>query len=77
MTAYATPPVRIGKDVAIDVEDYVPEGLSEPTRLENVFHPSNTTITVARPSSSHIKGFGMEFKNAGKSAFSAPFSWSA
>jgi hypothetical protein len=69
--------VRIGKDVAIDVEDYVAEGLSEPTRLENVFHPSNTTITVARPTSSRIKAFGMEFKNAEKSAFSAPFRWSA
>jgi hypothetical protein len=69
--------VRIGKDVAIDVEDYVAEGLSEPTRLENVFHPSNTTITVARPTSSRIKAFGMEFENAGKSAFSAPFRWSA
>lgn len=69
--------VRIGGDIAIEVEDYVPEGFSEPTRLSGVFHPSNTTVAIARPTSSRIKAFGMEFKNAGKSAFSAPYNWSS
>ena len=69
--------VKIGNDIAIEVEDYVPQGFSEPTRLQGVFHPSNTTLAIARPTSSRIKAFGMEFKNAGKSAFSAPFSWSS
>ena len=68
--------VKIGNDIAIEVEDYVPQGFSEPTRLQGVFHPSNTTLAIARPTSSRIKAFGMEFKNAGKSAYSAPFSWS-
>jgi hypothetical protein len=67
--------VRIGDTVAIDVEDFVPQGLSEPTRLQNVFHPSNTTLTVAKPVSSRISAFGMTFQNEGRSAFSAPFSW--
>lgn len=69
--------VRIGSDVSIEVEDYTAQGLSEPTRLVNVFHPSNTTLTIARPTESRIKAFGMEFHNDGKSAFSAPFRWSA
>jgi hypothetical protein len=68
---------RIGDGVAIEVEDFVPEGMSEPTRLQNVFHPSNTTLTVAKPVSSKITAFGMSFHNEGRSAFSAPFSWQA
>jgi len=69
--------VRIGHDIAVDVEDFTAEGLSETTKLSGVAHPSNSTLTIARPTSSQIKAFGMEFKNAGKSAFSAPFRWSA
>jgi hypothetical protein len=69
--------VKIGHDISVDVEDYTPEGLSEPTRLVGVFHPSNTTLTVARPTEARIKAFGLEFDNTGKSAFSAPFKWSA
>lgn len=69
--------VKIGNDIAVDVEDYTPEGLQEPTKLVGVFHPSNTTLTIARPTASRIKAFGLEFDNTGKSAFSAPFKWSA
>src|SRR5439155_17884196 len=67
--------LKIGNDIAIDVEDYVPQGFTEPTKLVGVFHPSNTTLTMARPTESRIKAFGMEFHNSGKSAFSAPFRW--
>lgn len=69
--------LAIGKDISLDVEDFVPQGMSEPTKLVGVGHPSSTTITVARPTSSRIKAFGMEFHNSGKSAFSAPYRWSA
>ena len=71
--------LKIGNEIAIDVEDYVPafEGLSEPTKVVGVFHPSNTTLTMARPTASRIKAFGMEFHNSGKSAFSASYRWSA
>jgi len=69
--------VKIGSEISVEVEDYTPQGLTEPTKLVGVFHPSNTTVTVARPTESHIKAFGMEFHNSGKSAFSAPFRWSA
>ncbi|MDR0358477.1 MAG: DUF1326 domain-containing protein [bacterium] len=67
--------VRIGDAVAIEVEDFVPQGMDEPTRLDGVFHPSNTTLTIAKPLSSRITAFGMTFHNEGRSAFSAPFSW--
>ena len=69
--------LKIGGDIAVDVEDYVPEGMSEPTRLVGVFHPANTTLTVARPTQARTRAFGMEFDNTGKSAFSAPYRWSA
>jgi len=68
--------VKIGNDTSVDVEDYVPEGFSEPTKLVGVFHPSNTTLTIARPTSARIKAFGLDFETTGKSAFSAPYSWS-
>ena len=68
--------IRIGKDIAIEVEDYVAQGAQEATKVSGVTHPSNSTLTIAHPTESRIKAFGMEFKNAGKSAFSAPFSWS-
>ena len=69
--------LKIGSDIAIDIEDYIPQGLAEPTKLVGVFHPSSTTLTIARPTSSRIKAFGMEFQNSGKSAFSAPYRWSS
>jgi hypothetical protein len=67
--------IRIGDSVAIEVEDFAAEEGGETTKLTGVQHPSGSTITIARPISSQIKAFGMEFHNAGKSAFSAPFNW--
>ncbi|TME07230.1 MAG: DUF1326 domain-containing protein, partial [Chloroflexi bacterium] len=49
--------LKIGSDIAIDIEDYIPQGLAEPTKLVGVFHPSSTTLTIARPTSSRIKAF--------------------
>jgi hypothetical protein len=68
--------LKIGNDVEIEVEDYIPEGMNEPTRLVGVGHPANTTLTVARPTTSKINVFGMQFHNSGKSAFAAPYHWS-
>jgi hypothetical protein len=67
--------IRIGDSIAIEVEDYAAAEGGETTKLTGVAHPSNSTITIAKPIDSKIKAFGMEFKNAGKSAFSAPFNW--
>ncbi|HUY56587.1 MAG TPA: DUF1326 domain-containing protein [Candidatus Micrarchaeaceae archaeon] len=70
---------RIGDDITVEVEDFVPPGLPDgtPTRLAGVFHPANSTLTVAKPVTSRIHAFGMDFHNEGKSAFSAPFAWQA
>jgi len=68
--------LKIGNEIAIDVEDYIPEVMTEPTKLVGVGHPANTTLNVARPTTSRITAFGMEFHNQDKSAFSAPYSWS-
>lgn len=65
----------IGDGIEVHVEDFVGHEGFGPTQLVNVFHPSNTTLTVAKPTSSRISAFGMEFRNEGRSAFSAPFSW--
>jgi hypothetical protein len=67
--------IRIGDDIAIEVEDYVAHEGGEATKVTGVDHPSGSTITIAKPIESKIKAFGMEFNNAGKSAFSAPFNW--
>ena len=67
--------IRIGDAIAIEVEDFAAQEGGETTKLTGVAHPSGSTITIAKPIESRIKAFGMEFKNAGKSAFSAPFTW--
>jgi hypothetical protein len=67
--------IRIGGSIAIEVEDYSAAEGGETTKLTGVAHPSGSTITIAKPIDSKIKAFGMEFENAGKSAFSAPFNW--
>ena len=67
--------IKIGDAIAIEVEDYAAQEGGETTKVTGVAHPSGSTITIAKPIESRIKAFGMEFKNAGKSAFSAPFTW--
>jgi hypothetical protein len=67
--------LKAGDGIDLEVEDIVPEGFSEPSRLTGVFHPSNSTLTVARATRSKIQAFGMEFENEGKNGHSAPFSW--
>jgi hypothetical protein len=67
--------IRVGNDIAVEVEDFAAQEGGETTKLSGVAHFSNSTLTVARPIESKIKAFGMEFKFAGKSAFSAPFNW--
>jgi hypothetical protein len=71
--------VRVGEDIAIEVEDVVPFGVEDgtPVRLSGVFHPAGPELTVARATSSRISAFGIEMANEGKSAFSTSFSWAA
>ncbi|HEX6490637.1 MAG TPA: DUF1326 domain-containing protein [Gaiellaceae bacterium] len=69
--------LKAGEGIELVVEDFVPEGESEPSRLTGVHHPSSSTLTVARATSSRIRAFGMEFQNEGKNGHSAPFAWTA
>ena len=71
--------VQIGDYAEIEIEDFVPpqtpEG--EVTKITGVFHPVNSTLTVARATESRVRAFGLEFSNTGKNGHSAPFSWAA
>jgi hypothetical protein len=69
--------IRIGDGIDIEVKDVVPFGVEDgqPVRLEGVFHPAGSTLTIARAERSKIEAFGLSFHNEGRSAFSAPFAW--
>ncbi len=71
--------VRIGEFAEIEIEDFVPpqtpEG--EVSKVTGVFHPANSTLTMAQATTSRVNAFGMEFSHAGKNGHSAPFSWAA
>jgi hypothetical protein len=67
--------VRIGGSVDLGVEDFVALEGQDPVRLANVFHPSNTTLTVAPTREARLSTFGIEWGREGQSGFSAPFSW--
>ena len=65
----------IGDAAEVDVRDFVAADGLDPVRLTNVFHPSNTTLTVAPARSARLTTFGIEWGRDGQSGFSAPFSW--
>jgi hypothetical protein len=67
--------VRIGGSVDVGVEDFVAIEGHDPVALTNVFHPSNTTLTVAPARAVRLSTFGTEWGREGQSGFSAPFSW--
>ena len=71
--------VRIGDLVEIEIEDFVPpqtpEG--EVSKLTGMYHPANSTLTIAQAPRSQVRAFGLEFSNVGKNGHSAPFSWAA
>jgi hypothetical protein len=67
--------VRIGGDVDLGVEDFVAIEGHDPVQLTNVFHPSNTTLTVAPAQAARLSTFGIDWGREGQSGFSAPFSW--
>ena len=67
--------VRIGDAADVGVEDFVALEGHDPVQLTNVFHPSNTTLTVAPANAAHLSTFGIDWGREGQSGFSAPFSW--
>jgi hypothetical protein len=71
--------LRAGDAVDIEIEDFVPplnpEG--EVSKLTGMFHPANSTLTIARATSSRMNLFGLSPSTDGQNAHSAPFSWAA
>src|SRR6266536_68886 len=71
--------LRVGDLIDIEIEDFVPPQLpgGEVERLTGMFHPANSTLTIAKANRSTVSAFGLSFANEGKNGHSAPFSWSA
>jgi hypothetical protein len=65
---------RLGSLATMETEDLHVANLPEPVQLHNVFHPSNTTLTVSPAKAVTVDAFGISYE--GDSGFSAPFSWS-
>jgi len=66
---------RIGGAGDVGVEDFVALAGEDPVQLTGVFHPSNTTLTVAPTREVQLSTFGIDWGREGQSGFSAPFSW--
>ncbi|HEY6378325.1 MAG TPA: DUF1326 domain-containing protein [Candidatus Dormibacteraeota bacterium] len=69
--------VSIGDAVDIEIEDFIPAGGQEVSRLTGMAHPANSTLTIARATASRVNAFGLQFSNNGKNGHSAPFAWAA
>jgi len=72
--------VKAGDMIDIEVEDVVPFGseTGEPARMEAIFHPVGSTLTVSQAAKAKVKIFGMDVDRPGTSGFStSKFSWSA
>lgn len=69
--------VTIANAVDIEIEDFVPpqSTTGEVSKLTGLFHPANSTLTIARATRSQVHAFGLDFSNDGKNGHSAPFSW--
>jgi hypothetical protein len=70
--------VTIGDAADVEVEDVVAFGREDgkAAQLANIFHPAGETLTIGRATRSDTSLFGIEVKNEGGAAFSAPFAWS-
>jgi hypothetical protein len=71
--------VRVGELIDIEIEDFVPPQTpgGEVERLTGIFHPANSTLTIAKANRSRVEAFGLSFANVGKNGHWAPFSWAS
>src|SRR5919199_3264716 len=69
--------VRIGELAEIEIEDFVPPQLpeGEVSKLTGLFHPVNSTVTIARATTARINAFGLDLSHDGKNGHWAPLSW--
>jgi hypothetical protein len=71
--------VRVDDLMDIEIEDFVPpmNPSGEVERLTGIFHPANSTLTIAKANRSRVSAFGLSFANDGKNGHWAPFSWAS
>jgi hypothetical protein len=70
--------VRVGDAIDFEIEDIVPFGIEtgEPVRMNGMFHPAGSDLTIAEATRSRINAFGIEYE--GKTGLStSEFSWAA
>ena len=71
--------VKAGSLVDIEIEDFIsplaPDGPVE--KLTGIFHPANSTLTIAKATKGAVDAFGLTFRNDGKNGHSAPFTWAS
>jgi hypothetical protein len=70
--------VRVGDAIDFEIEDIVPFGVEtgEPVRMNGMFHPAGSDLTIAEATRSRINAFGIEYQ--GKTGLStSEFSWAA
>lgn len=70
--------VKIGDVIDFEIEDIVPFGVEtgEPVRLQGMFHPVGSNLTIAEAQRSRIDAFGIAYE--GKTGLStSEFSWAA
>lgn len=68
--------VQWGDAVKMEIEDYYAGPMEKPVELDNVFHPSNTRLTVGKATDVSVSVFGIEFGQVGTSGAASPFAWS-
>jgi hypothetical protein len=71
--------LRVTDLIDVEIEDFVAPGnpSGEVERLTGVFHPANSTLTIATAGRARFEIFGLSVANDGKNGHWAPFSWSA
>ena len=71
--------IKVGELMDIEIEDFVAPGNpgGEVERLTGMFHPANSTLTIAKANRSRVEAFGLFFANEGKNGHFAPFSWAS
>jgi hypothetical protein len=71
--------IKVGELMDIEIEDFVAPGNpgGEVERLTGMFHPANSTLTIAKANRSRVEAFGLSFANEGKNGHFAPFSWAS
>ena len=70
--------VRVGDSIDFEIKDIVPFGIEtgEPIRLQGMFHPVGSNLTIAEAQRSKINAFGIEYE--GKTGLStSEFAWAA